>query len=115
MSGKSLNTIGLSLGILGVLVIFFFRPTPADPQEATVLSVSSGTVFEDGTTEADRREEIRKRRQLYSCMSKVGLGLIGLGFGFQLWAVWQPESRKEEPPREEAKPGAEKEGNEDGS
>ena len=106
MTVKSLNTIGLSLGILGVVIIFFFCPPQPSFQEATVLSVSAGTTFVDGTTEAERREKTRQEKQLYSCMSKVGLGLIGLGFAFQLCAVWRPMINEEEAPREEAEPGA---------
>jgi len=71
--------------------------------------VSAGTTFVDGTTEAERREKTRQEKQLYSCMSKVGLGLIGLGFAFQLGAVGRPMINEEE-----AEPGAEKEGSEDG-
>ena len=68
-----LNTFGLVLGMLGVVILFIWGPPQPDLDETM------------GTGEAEKR---LKRR--YEVMPRVGLGLIGLGFFVQLVATWLP-------------------------
>jgi hypothetical protein len=42
----------------------------------------------DFRTVAEYNREIQERRRKHSVRSRVGLVLIFLGFGFQLWATW---------------------------
>ncbi len=80
MTAQWLNTIGLLLGMAGVLIIFIWGPPQPDldPHIKRVLEKQ-----DDFTKRLRRRHEI---------MSRVGLGLVGLGFLVQLIALWLPTS-----------------------
>ncbi len=73
---KWLNAIGLILGIIGVVFIFIWGP-PQPSFEGDALLLES-------TNEA----ALAAKKVLYKRMSRIGLGLIGLGFAFQLWSIW---------------------------
>jgi len=83
-----LNTIGLVLSMGGVLIIFFYGPPQPNLEEGVGLGLEDGTPLSDGRTVADHDADVRRRRRLHSRLSKLGLALIFLGFGFQLWAAW---------------------------
>ncbi len=80
MAAPWFNTIGLLLGIVGVAILFIWGPPQPDldPHIKMVLEKQ-----DDFTKRLRRRHEI---------MSRVGLGLVGLGFLVQLIAVWLPTS-----------------------
>jgi hypothetical protein len=65
-----LNTVGLVLGIAGVVILLIWGPPQPDLDETI------------GTDEATKRLNRR-----YEVMPRVGLGLIGLGFFVQLVAT----------------------------
>jgi hypothetical protein len=71
---------------------------PPQPELTTGVSLGleDATVMDSkiGKTVADHNKEVLERKKLHSCMSRVGLILIMIGFGFQLWAVWSPISRR---------------------
>jgi preprotein translocase subunit Sss1 len=71
---KWLNTLGLLLGIIGVIIIFFYGPPQPHFKQYLMLENQTPTL-----------EELRKT---YNLCSEIGLGFIGLGFIFQLIAVW---------------------------
>lgn len=92
MCANVLNTVGLSLGIAGVVVIFFFGPPQPDLSIGVGLAVGDGTVIDksSGKTAADHDREVLAKRRTYTKVSRFGLLLIMAGFGFQLAATWLP-------------------------
>jgi len=66
MCQQVLNSIGLVLGIIGVVILFFFGP-PQPPLEPGVgLGLESATVIDpSGKTVAQHDAEVLARRQLY--------------------------------------------------
>ena len=77
MTSQLLNTVGLLLGIAGVVILFIWGPPQPDLDPHTKLTL----VHEDEAT--------KRLRRRYEVMSRVGLGLIGVGFLAQLAAVWR--------------------------
>ena len=45
-------------------------------------------MLQDGTKIADIEDANRNRKKRHEVMSRIGLGLIFVGFGAQLWALW---------------------------
>ena len=80
LTARRLNTVGLVLGITGVLVIFIWGPPQPNFDEFVPLALE-GPEFEH------QAEDARRLKRQYEIMSRVGLGLIGLGFVAQLAAV----------------------------
>jgi hypothetical protein len=89
LSAQWLNTIGLVLGIAGVVIIFFWGPPQPDFDDTIGIALQPGTVFADGTKVSDMMEDTKRRKRRHEVMSRVGLGMIGLGFVAQLIAVWR--------------------------
>jgi len=83
-----LNTIGLVFAMVGVLIIFRFGPPQPTLEPGVGLGLEDGTLLPNGRTVADHNRAVEKRRFLHSRTSKIGLGLVFLGFAFQLWATW---------------------------
>lgn len=82
-----LNTIGLALAMAGVLIIFRFGPPQPTLEPGVSLGLEDDTRLSDGRTVGDHDRQIERRRLLHSRMSKVGLGLVFLGFAFHLWLL----------------------------
>jgi hypothetical protein len=84
-----LNSIGLVLAMIGVVIVFFFGP-PQPPLEPGVnLALEDLTpIDESGKTVAEYNREVEAERRRYSRLSKFGLALIFLGFAFQLCSIW---------------------------
>jgi hypothetical protein len=92
LTARWLNTVGLVLGMLGVVILFIWGPPQPSFDEAVPLQLE-GPQF-------DRMaEDVRRLKRRYEIMSRVGLGLIGVGFFVQLVAVWRPEGRPVRPLR----------------
>ena len=68
-------------------MFFYGFPQPTH-EEGMGLGLGDGTRLPEGRTVAEHNEEVRKTRAKYLCMSRLALGLIILGFAFQLWATW---------------------------
>ena len=83
-----LNSIGLVLGMVGVLVIFRFGPPQPNLETGVGLGLEDGNVLSDGRTVAEHDRDVERTRRLHSRMSKSGLTLVFIGFAFQLWATW---------------------------
>jgi hypothetical protein len=87
LTARRLNTIGLVLGIVGVLIIFEWGPPQPSFDEGVAIGIEPSNVLENGQTVAERDADVRRLKRQYEIMSRVGLGLIGLGFAAQLAAV----------------------------
>lgn len=88
MLAQWLNTVGLALGMAGVVMLFIWGPPQPSFEDHVSLSLEHGTVLRDGTRVADYIEANRRQRARYMWLSRIGLGLIGIGFAVQLWATW---------------------------
>jgi len=71
----NLNIIGLLFGMIGVIIIFFYGP----PQPSFFPY--------DIITDDNIHQEILEMRIKYDLYSKIGLGLIFIGFLLQLFGV----------------------------
>jgi hypothetical protein len=81
LTARRLNTIGLLLGIAGVVIIFFWGPPQPNFDEWVSLSA-------EGSPEIELKvEDVRRLKRQHEIMSSIGLGLIGLRFLAQLAAV----------------------------
>jgi hypothetical protein len=83
-----LNTIGLCVGIIGVGVIFKWGPPQPLLEGHAPLVLSDTTQLPDGGTVAEQKNRISKLRRHFLNMSRVGLGLILVGFILQLIGTW---------------------------
>ena len=66
-----LNSIGLVLGFVGVLLVFFFGLPP-------IGVLSEGSYIE---------MQVTRKMKLYTWLSRIGLLLIAVGFGCQLFGA----------------------------
>ena len=81
MDAQIINRIGLGLAIVGVAILFKWGP----PQPA----FEGVAAIEMDGDEPDRlRQQANEDRQTYTKMSRIGLGLIFLGFFGQLWGTF---------------------------
>jgi hypothetical protein len=88
-NAQILNSIGLGLGMTGVIILFIFGPPQPSLEEGIGLGLEDGNVVDHtGKTVAQYNREVQKRRRTHSVMSKLGLALVFMGFGFQMWATW---------------------------
>ena len=76
MLAQCLNTLGLSLGMLGVVLIFIWGPPQPSFEGGVPLIVSIGTVLRDGTRVADLEEDAKRRKRRHRVMSSLGLVLV---------------------------------------
>lgn len=96
MTSKILNTIGLIIGIVGVIFIFIWGPPQPNLNQGISIGLEDATPIDaSGKTVAQQNEEIKKENKKYDRNSKIGLVLIMIGFGLQLIAIWLPD-RKEQ-------------------
>jgi len=92
---KILNTIGLILGILGVLIIFIWGPPQPEHSKGVSLGLEDATpIDKSGKTVVELNIEVKNRKKFFSRMSSLGLALIMVGFAFQLLATWMPGTKK---------------------
>jgi len=89
MPAHPLAVFGLILGIIGVLMIFKWGPPQPSFQEYVGWRVEDGTRMPDGRTAKEYGDDARRQRSFYNRMSKIGLGLILIGFIFQLIDAWK--------------------------
>ena len=74
--------------MIGVVLIFIWGPPLPDFDNSVGLGLGENTVLADGTRIADIIATNQRRRRRHQLMSRIGLGLIFLGFAAQLWALW---------------------------
>ena len=82
-----LNVIGLALGMLGVIIIFFYGPPQPDLESGVAIGLEDNTLLADGRTVAEHDADVLKLRARHSFMSKCGLIFVFLGFAVQIWAT----------------------------
>jgi len=87
-SAQLLNSIGLVLSMVGVLIIFSFGPPMPDLEHGVGLGLDEGTRLADGRTVAQHNADRLRLRIRHSRISQVGLMLVFAGFALQLWATW---------------------------
>lgn len=90
MTAQYLNVIGLTLNIVGVVMVFFFGFPQPSHEDSVGRAVESGTRMPDGRTAGDYEEEARIRKKRYQIASKLALTLMVTGFVFQLFATVLP-------------------------
>ena len=83
-----LASIGLALDIVGVLIIFKWGPPQPEMSGGVGLGLESGTPLGDGRTVADEEASQAATKRMHEIMSRVGLGIVALGFLLQLIALW---------------------------
>jgi hypothetical protein len=88
MLNQILNTIGLSLNIGGVGILFYFSWPQPTFEEGINLGLEDGNVLPDGRTVAEYKEDVRKFKTEYQKRSRLALILVMLGFALQLSATW---------------------------
>ncbi len=71
---KWLNTIGLILGMAGVVIIFFYGPP--QPVFHSYLALQNPT------------PSLEELKEIHGIWSRIGLIMIGIGFLIQFIAVW---------------------------
>jgi drug/metabolite transporter (DMT)-like permease len=86
------NVIGLCLGIIGVVLLFIWGPPQPSFEKGVGIVLSAGNVLSDGKTVAEHDRDIDAEKQFTARISRVGLGLILLGFVAQLYGSW-PQTR----------------------
>jgi len=87
LNNMLMNIIGLCINIIGVIVMFVFPAPPPKLEEGVGIGLEDGTYLpEIKMTVAEYNKLIEKRRKRHLILSRVGIGLIGLGFIFQLIA-----------------------------
>lgn len=89
MDQQTANTIGLSLGIIGVVLIFFWGPPQPILNPGVNLELEDATPIDsNGKTVADQNRETEARKTRHAIISGTGLVLIAAGFLFQLLSTW---------------------------
>lgn len=83
-----LNTTGLGLGMLGIVIIFCYGPPQPSFDEGVGIGLEDSNRLSDGRTVAQHNADQRELRGRYSLFSKIGLALVFMGFALQLLAVW---------------------------
>ena len=78
MTTSELNIIGLSLDIIGVIILFFFGLPPRIKKGGTINLILEQT---------DNNED--KKWKIYDFISKLGLLLIIIGFSIQLYSNYK--------------------------
>lgn len=85
---KWLNTIGLMLGIVGVGILFRWGPPQPSFERGASIGLERNTRLSSGKTVAQNDADIAALENHHRLMSRIGLGLVGLSFVFQLFGVW---------------------------
>jgi hypothetical protein len=85
--GALVNSVGLILNIIGVVIIFKYGFPQPSFDEGVSIVVEDATVFADGTTAQQLKEDAIKNKNKFRKFSYLGLGFILIGLIFQLIAT----------------------------
>lgn len=83
MTADQANTLGLVLDIVGIIVIFIWGPPQPKLEEGEAI-LADGKVYDE------EDHKIRRRRRIYTALSRLGLILLLAGFALQLIAIQLP-------------------------
>lgn len=89
VTAQTLNSFGLALGMIGVVLIFVWGPPQPQLDEGVSLGLEDGTPLGNGMTVVQNNDLVRSRRLRHKILSRVGLALVFLGFLAQFIAVRQ--------------------------
>jgi len=95
MVEKVLNSIGLTLSIIGAVLLFFYGFPQPTFEEGIGIGLEDANRLEDGHTVGEHNVEVKKKKTEYESRSEFAVLLIILGFGFQLVAIWIPAKKKD--------------------
>jgi hypothetical protein len=84
---KSLTIIGLVLGIMGVVILFKWGPPQPSFERGASIGLEDDTKLSNGKTVTENNADLAALEKCHKLRSKIGLGLVGLGFVFQLWGA----------------------------
>jgi hypothetical protein len=79
------SVVGLALGMLGVVIVFFSGAPQPNLREYVALGIGDETRMPDGRTAREHGNELQRRRRNHTVISRIGLGCIFIGFALQLW------------------------------
>jgi len=87
---QAFNSFGLLLDIFGVAIIFIWGPPQPVLETGVALGLEDNTPLpgQGGKTVVEYNREVERLRERHSCMSRIGLVLILLGFLLQLVSAW---------------------------
>ena len=85
---KWLTSIGLVLGILGVGILFRWAPPQPSFERGVGIGLEDNTRLPNGRTVAQSDADLAALEKHHKHMSRIGLGMVGIGFVLQLCGVW---------------------------
>jgi hypothetical protein len=83
-----LNSIGLVIGMIGILIIFVFGPPQPNLEKGVALGLEDNTILSNGRSVSNCNQEVKDLRKKHTRWSRFGLALIFFGFVFQLGAIF---------------------------
>jgi hypothetical protein len=90
VTAQIVNTTGLSLSIIGVVLIFIWGPPQPELSQGAGIGLEDNTPLSSGLTVAQDNARKARLTLRHEILSRAGLGLILVGFILQLWATWLP-------------------------
>jgi hypothetical protein len=84
MPNQILNTVGLALNMVGVVLLFFYGPSQPNLEEGISLGV-------EGVIVEEHNAKVRRLRSRHELFSRIALVLIFIGFLLMLIATWAIE------------------------
>jgi hypothetical protein len=87
---RTLNVTGLILSIIGVLLIWRWGPPQPTFERGVGIGLEEKNALSDGRTVAQHDADAAANEIFYRRMSKLGLGIILIGFVFQLGSEFVP-------------------------
>ena len=88
MSVHIINTIGLSLDILGSVLLFFWGLPQPSFEEGIGFGLEDANILKNGKTVEQHNVDIRRLQNKYMSISRFALAFIIIGFAFQFLANW---------------------------
>lgn len=89
-ASQIINTLGLSVNATGAALAFVFAYQQPAKQEQVPPGLGADVLLNDGRTVAEHNEQNRRMERRVFILSRVGYGLMSIGFTLQLIATWIP-------------------------
>ena len=97
MNTKAIATIGLILGMVGVLLLFIWGPPQPSFEQGVGLGLSDIDIVEfegERITVGEKNKIVKRRYTVHKVMSSIGLGFVFVGFSFQFVAIRATPNKK---------------------